>query len=316
MQRTFFARTNWLYFGVLILLVAASGIVPLLGIDASTTSVQLIETMVLEIVVIGLPALLFVILGAEDKRDVLKIKQLSFIDVVLVGGMAVSGYGVITFVNLLWYLLLSQIGQPMAQDIPTIATGGDFLLGIVAMAVVPAFCEEMMFRGVIFHAYESRFRWIPAVVMVGAMFAVYHLLLLTIPSILILGIMITYTVYRTRSIWAGVLYHFVHNTLSVCLTYVQNLLADKMGEGMFAADLSQLSGDMLLAGIVSWAVIGAFCLGLFGVFTWLLYYRTRDIERPVRIQARPSFLEWLPVALAGLLIVYMWVAQVVTMVVA
>ena len=155
-------------------------------------------------------------------------------------------------------------------------------------------------------------KWAPAVIMVGVLFAAYHILLLTIPSIIILGVMITFVVYRTRSIWAGVLYHFIHNFLSVCLAYAQPKLMDYMeGSGM-TADMPQLEGAaLMLSGIIAWGVIGAFCLALFGVFTWLLHYRTRDIVRPAAAhRENPPSSSGCRCSLPGALILCLWVVQI------
>lgn len=318
MQRTwrtsYLTRANWLYLSIFAGLALLPMLIKWAGINTESSMGRLLETIVLEIIVIGLPAGLFIAYGAEDKKAALKIKSLPVMDMILVGGMAFTGYGVIIFVNLVWYALLSQFGQPLTQDVPPITTGMEFWVAVAALGIVPAFCEELLFRGVLLSAYESRLKWAPAIIMVGIMFAAYHVLLLTIPAIILLGIMITFVVYRTRSIWAGVLYHFIHNFLSVCLTYMQGRLADFMDEGTLPGDLSQLGNETLVAGIVAWAVIGAFCLGLFAVFIWLLHYRTRDIVRPTAAPRKTAVIEWLPLILAGALVLCLWIAQVWQMV--
>ena len=305
---------NWLYLIILGGLVFIPAIMHLAGIRADTTSAQLLQTIILEIVIIGLPAFLFLYFGADHRKAAFKLKALPVMDVFLVGGMAATGYGFIIFVNLVWYALLSLIGEPAGQEVPAITTGSEFLLAVAALGIVPALCEEMFFRGLMLHVYERRMKWIPAVVMVGVLFALYHILLMTIPSIIILGVMITFVVYRTRSIWAGVLYHFIHNFLSVCLAYIQPRLVEYIESSGMPADMPQLQGGAMLSGIIAWGVIGAFCLALFGVFTWLLHYRTRDIVRPAAAVEKTSAIEWLPVILAGALILYMWVAQILQMV--
>jgi len=317
MQRTrqiSFWMVNLVYLIILLGLVFIPLLIQWMGVRADTTSAQLVQTVILEIAIIGLPAFLFLWFGSDDRKAAFKLKPLPVLDILLVGGMAVTGYGFIIFVNLVWYAILSLMGEPTGQEVPAITTGNEFVLAIAALCIVPALCEEMFFRGLMLNAYERRLRWVPAVVMVGTMFALYHILLITIPSIIILGIMITFVVYRTRSIWAGVLYHFIHNFLSVCIAYAQPKLMEYMeGSGM-PAEMPQLEGNLLMSGIIAWGVIGAFCLALFGVFTWLLHYRTRDIVRPTAVIEKPSVVEWVPAVLAGGLIIYLWVAQIIQMV--
>ena len=243
-----FGGVNWLYLVILAGLICIPLILQWAGIRADTTSAQLVQTIILEIAVIGVPAFLLLWFGSDDRKAAFKLKPLPVLDIFLVGGMAATGYGFIIFVNLVWYAILSLLGEPMGQEVPAITTGSEFLLSIAALGIVPALCEEMLFRGVILGAYERRLKWAPAVIMVGVLFAVYHILLLTIPSIIILGVMITFVVYRTRSIWAGVLYHFIHNFLSVCLAYAQPKLMEYIeGTGM-PTELLQLEGSAMLSG--------------------------------------------------------------------
>jgi membrane protease YdiL (CAAX protease family) len=304
---------NLLYLGILVGLIGVPMLIQAIGIQTETTVGQLLQTGILEIVLIGIPAFLVLWFGSSDRKAAFKARPLSFIDSVLVGSMAVTGYGFIIFVNLVWYAILSLIGEPMGQEVPAITTAGEFWLAVLTLGAVPALCEELLFRGVMLDAYESRLKWVPAILLIGVLFAAYHILLSTIPSIILLGVMITYTVYRTRSIWAGVLYHFTHNFLSVCLAYLQPKLVTYMeGQGM-AVDMYEAGEGALLSVIIAWGIIGAFCLGLFAVFTWLLYYRTRDTLRPTASLERASAVEWLPVMLAGVMILYSWIIQIITM---
>ena len=84
---------------------------------------------------------------------------------------------------------------------------------LVVFAVSPAICEEVAFRGIILAGLRSRLgRW-PSILLVAALFGAFHLSLYRFLPTALLGLVITYAVWQTRSLLAGVLIHFVSNAL-------------------------------------------------------------------------------------------------------
>jgi len=83
------------------------------------------------------------------------------------------------------------------------------LLFIVALS--PAICEEVLFRGAMLSSFRRRMPGWAAVLLVGILFGIFHLsihrLLLTALS----GVLLTWFVYRSRSLAHGVLGHAIIN---------------------------------------------------------------------------------------------------------
>ena len=134
-----FIEVNWLYLIILVGLIFIPLIVQWAGIRADTTNAQLIhDHCILEIAIIGIPAFLFLWFGSDDRKAVFKLKPLPILDIFLVGGMAATGYGFIIFVNLVWYAILSLLGEPawVRRSRPS-PRGTNFFLAIVALGVVP-----------------------------------------------------------------------------------------------------------------------------------------------------------------------------------
>jgi membrane protease YdiL (CAAX protease family) len=95
--------------------------------------------------------------------------------------------------------------------------GGDMPLWIMLfhVAVVPAVCEELMFRGVILRSFERELPTWVAITLTGTLFGLYHLRLTQALPLILLGILITWLAWRTRSLWVVVVVHFVNNAVSV-----------------------------------------------------------------------------------------------------
>lgn len=80
--------------------------------------------------------------------------------------------------------------------------------------------EEFIFRGVIQHALYRRVRPVGAIVIAAALFALSHPEIAASPVYFLMGVMAGVLVYRSRSIWAGVLLHACNNLAIVVLSRV------------------------------------------------------------------------------------------------
>ncbi|MCK6474840.1 MAG: ABC transporter permease subunit [Planctomycetes bacterium] len=83
------------------------------------------------------------------------------------------------------------------------------------IAVMPALCEEHLFRGLLFTSLGSERGKARAIVLSAALFAAFHFPLFRQPAVFAMGLMLGYLAWQTRSIWPGVLVHFFSNALSV-----------------------------------------------------------------------------------------------------
>ena len=97
-----------------------------------------------------------------------------------------------------------------------------FFASLIVVALIPAICEEILFRGFLLGAFkgESKKSKIWAVVMVGILFGIMHLNFIRIVPTAILGILFAYCALATKSIWTSVFMHFLNNGFSVCALYI------------------------------------------------------------------------------------------------
>jgi membrane protease YdiL (CAAX protease family) len=87
--------------------------------------------------------------------------------------------------------------------------------GILLLTLLPAVCEEVLFRGAILGLLRTgRAAWVAVVVQAFA-FALLHGMLLRVPPTLALGLLLGFLRIRTRSIWPGVVVHALHNACAL-----------------------------------------------------------------------------------------------------
>ncbi len=83
----------------------------------------------------------------------------------------------------------------------------------LSLVLAPTFCEEILFRGAIMDGY--RFKSVKTmIIMNGVLFGLMHGNINQFLYTFVMGVFIAYAVYKTHSLWAGILMHFVNNGLS------------------------------------------------------------------------------------------------------
>ncbi|MDE7016766.1 MAG: ABC transporter permease, partial [Lachnospiraceae bacterium] len=86
------------------------------------------------------------------------------------------------------------------------------------IAVTPAICEEMLFRGMLFHSMKARYRMPVAIGAVATLFGLYHMSLVKFIPTGLLGLLLCYMVYATGSIYPAMMMHCINNALSVFIS--------------------------------------------------------------------------------------------------
>ncbi|MHC5110622.1 MAG: ABC transporter permease subunit/CPBP intramembrane protease [Planctomycetota bacterium] len=81
-------------------------------------------------------------------------------------------------------------------------------------AVVPAVCEELLFRGFLLSGLRaSAKKWL-AIISSGLIFGVFHFFLFKLPVTAALGMVLAYLCWQSRSILPSVMAHFLHNSIA------------------------------------------------------------------------------------------------------
>lgn len=105
------------------------------------------------------------------------------------------------------------------QRLLTAESPGRLAWLLVAVALTPAVCEEVVFRGVLLSSTQDLPLW-RVLVLNGVVFGAFHLSGGTVVRFLPtawLGIVIAWAVLRSRSLWVGILMHFLNNGAIVVL---------------------------------------------------------------------------------------------------
>lgn len=120
----------------------------------------------------------------------------------------------VSWQSIFWEYTPGDMGALEKALVPLLETTPGKALMVFLIGLTPALCEEHLFRGFLLQGLRSSRKWV-AVAGVGIIFGAYHFPLFKQPVVVLLGVTLAYVAWQTRSIWPGVLFHFLHNSLSL-----------------------------------------------------------------------------------------------------
>ena len=171
-------------------------------------------------------------------------------------------------INNIFVLLLESLGYVTSSDSFTITTDGQLIFSALLYGILPAFCEEFFFRGLVLRSFE-RFSPAAAVMMSSLLFGLMHGNLQQVLFAAVFGVILAVVVLVTDSIVPAMILHFTNNFAAMILTYLPGLMnmQEEAEQAYTAADIFISSGV--------WVVLGAFIL-LASLTGYIFYTRRRN----------------------------------------
>ena len=205
-----------------------------------------------EFVLILGPALLWLRARKIPLRAALRLKGLPPLTAVLCVALGFSTFLFSAVIE----GVMAQLSGMASVPVPEGALPSGTLQSIlyfIALGISAPLCEEVLFRGAIQGAYEARrgrSAW-SAVLITATLFAFYHFRLSGLPALVPVALMLGFVVWRTGSLYAGMLVHFGMNGTSAA-----NTLAALQGRanGLGLVTLWSALGGLVAAGVILYAI--------------------------------------------------------------
>lgn len=156
---------------------------------------------------------------------------------------------------------------------------------LLLIAVAPAICEELAFRGFMLTGLRRLGHKWGAIVLASLFFGLTHFMLQQSLSAFVVGLVIGYVAVKTGSVLPGMLYHATHNSLSVLLGRVTPAMLDDVPVLRW---IYHASGDQI--GYQPAAMFVAAALGAI-VLWWLKslpYHRTAEETLQEALDRQPT----------------------------
>lgn len=172
----------------------------------------------IQLLVILMPALLFVGWQKLSFVHVLRIKSISVHEILLIVPMAILSGIVASVLNSLLIYFLGKNYPVPTGGVPIPENIRELFVQIVVVALIPSICEEIFFRGVIYHAFSQMGVW-TSIIITSLYFSLFHFDIRNLLGPFFLGILIAWYCYRTGSIFAGIIAHFANNLMFVLMNW-------------------------------------------------------------------------------------------------
>jgi len=163
--------------------------------------------------------------------EAMRLNALPLLPTLSVALLGVLTVYVASMVSAAWGGCLDALGLRSLGSAPVPRDEQALLASVITLAAMPAICEELLFRGFVLSAWESRgTRY--AIGVTAVLFALLHGNLYGLPAYLLVGAVAGFLAFALDSLYAAMVYHTVYNTTCLVLPY----LASEQGGGDVAID--------------------------------------------------------------------------------
>ncbi|MCG8484662.1 MAG: CPBP family intramembrane metalloprotease [Clostridia bacterium] len=234
----------------------------------------IIGLLITEWVLIFLPAFIFVRVKKIRLKD-LNIQPLTLRDGILTILITVFSYPIVVFVSLTFNFILSLFVEFDPVQIPLPRTFEEYLIYLPVISLSAGICEEFFFRGVMLWQYRGLGKR-NAIIISSLLFGLFHFNYQNLIGPILLGIIFGYLVYKTGSIFAGIIGHMTNNFISLTLGYMVMTYSSEIEQN--TQGVSDFTG--LISAMISWGIMAFISLQ---VVKWLIgkigkNHQVKDVE--------------------------------------
>ncbi len=103
------------------------------------------------------------------------------------------------------------------EELTAIRSWKEGIVKVIALAITPALCEEIFFRGLLLPSWSKKFGWVLGNVFTSLAFAIAHGNLLYFHFYFILGFYLGWLLRWKNSLWLPIIAHFANNAWTLLM---------------------------------------------------------------------------------------------------
>jgi membrane protease YdiL (CAAX protease family) len=265
---------NLVFFTFVILFFVFQGILVILTgiygeefLDNNIYNILLIN----EYILVLIPVMVYSFAKRLNFKEVFRLNFPGILPLFLIVFLSLPAYAVALTLNNIVAYYLQFFGDIPSQTIPVPTNVPELIQGLAIVALSPAICEELLHRGILLNAYESRGS-LKAVIITSIFFGIFHFDITNLLGPIFLGLLIGYYVIRTNSIFAGIFAHFLNNSIAELFSY---FFSDATQSDKITISPQQMEGIIVLG------IIGCVALALLIYFFKLATQNKYELKPPV-----------------------------------
>lgn len=288
-------RANWLFLTIILVHI---GVVLFLRFGGSRISIDMVTNFLLSEGILMIPTALFLFAFARKDRqrqpagqqgvEAAKPGALGTFEAAAFHKVKISTFLMIalsTFLIMPLVAVLNALSMLFADNVMESLRGNivdtSFPAMLLMVGIVGPFCEEFVFRGVIYRSYRKN-EWdqssgcygnnlrsgISEILLSALLFGLMHMNFNQMIYAFAMGIFLALLVEAAGSLWASVFCHMFFNSVEVVLMYVSDRLTDSIYEQTAVA--AELTTQQLLAALAFYLIIAAVTTPIAGcIVVWI-----------------------------------------------
>lgn len=182
--------------------------------------------------------------SGKTKQQLIKFNDPPAVDVLLSLGIFLGMGTVGTYLSDFLTQIIIMLGVPvpdMSEYIAMPKNTWEFALYTISIAIMPAICEEVIFRGIICGIFKS-YNKTAAIVFSTIAFSLVHSTVQQIPFAFIMGLFLSYLYVKYDSLIPCILLHFLNNFVScIFMMLYENISMDIYEKAVMIYDISSVT---------------------------------------------------------------------------
>lgn len=188
----------------------------LLSVLSGAVHVPVWLSMAAGSIVICIPGLVYCLVKKIPLTQAAGFKKTRPVNFLMAVIVLVCSYPVIVVLNMLSMFFVENAVQ---NSVVSLLMTTNFPVMLLIMAVLPAFSEEFVFRGFLYHTYR-RTSPLAGIILSALFFALMHGNFNQIPYAFFLGLVMALMVEATGSIWISIFMHFLLNGFNAFVSWL------------------------------------------------------------------------------------------------
>lgn len=277
----------------------AAQLLGLFGLSFSGTGISSAASAIYELVVLALPVVWYAA-RHEGVGQSMRLNPPNPNMLALSAITALIGVLAVNCLSTWWLLLIESLGGRLySSGVPVPTTPDELRRSILLVGVIPGICEELFFRGGLMGAWERRGTK-QALVLTSLLFALLHGSIFGLPTQLIMGFVLGYVLILSDSLYVSMVYHTVHNSTILILSYAAAGAETEAALSM-AAQMGGLPGYIAL--FIRTLICGGMFIALLFGMRCLQLNKGHNPEKITFGDTEPMTWQELVVMIAGLVTV-------------
>ncbi|MGN0279097.1 MAG: type II CAAX prenyl endopeptidase Rce1 family protein [Lachnospiraceae bacterium] len=261
-------KSNWLFLTIILVHFAVVAFLLMMG---DKIPFGIIANLIVSEGIIIVPALFFLFLSGSKWNGILRFHKIKISSAFMILLFTFLIMPLVTVLNTVSMFFTENAIVPLEEEI----LGVTFPVMLFLIGIFGPFCEEFVFRGMVYGGYVksgSRF-W--AILLSALLFGLMHMNFNQAIYAFAIGIMLSLLMEATGSLWAPMLCHMIFNSEQVCLMYLSTKVLGLVSEQELES--VQMTQESLIVALSGYLIIAAITTPIaFCVLAWIAKNEGRE----------------------------------------